>query len=203
MPGWKSMGDKFQPGTLTLVIDGEPSGVTRIPKLFKKLFAARLNRLQPGSDAREPRGYRAPALRERSAAWALPEADWPEAWAPALCREWWAAGLDGPASRVRSSLLRGKLLNRPTRWANHLTLPNLFAPGSRVPTGTRPFRMRTAWVRQRSERAQLEGRRATWGSEPVLSSRLAGTSGPRYGPRCCGSPRWRLRQRLPRVPWRR
>jgi len=42
MPGWNLMGDNFQPGTLTLVIDGEPQRVTPIPKLFQKLFPARV-----------------------------------------------------------------------------------------------------------------------------------------------------------------
>ncbi|MDQ0616865.1 hypothetical protein QFZ33_000889 [Arthrobacter globiformis] len=32
------MGDNFQPGTLTSVIDGEPERVTPIPKLFQKLI---------------------------------------------------------------------------------------------------------------------------------------------------------------------
>jgi hypothetical protein len=38
MPGWNLMGDNFQPGTLILVIDGEPQWVTPIPKLFQKTF---------------------------------------------------------------------------------------------------------------------------------------------------------------------
>jgi hypothetical protein len=38
MPGWTLMGDNFQPGTLILVIDGEPQWVTPIPKLFQKTF---------------------------------------------------------------------------------------------------------------------------------------------------------------------
>jgi hypothetical protein len=46
MPGWNLMGDNFQPGTLTCVIDGAPQRVTPIPKLFQKnFFAARMARL--------------------------------------------------------------------------------------------------------------------------------------------------------------
>jgi hypothetical protein len=38
MPGWILMGDNFQPGTLTLVIDPDPRRVTPNPKLSKKTF---------------------------------------------------------------------------------------------------------------------------------------------------------------------
>src|SRR5689334_12385870 len=115
MPGWILMGDNFQPGTLTLVIDPDPRRVTPNPKLSKKtfpgvefLYTSRdfRARLRPipvqNSDCQGPTVLRGPAwpapLAPPRAALAPTATAWPEAWVPAPYREPWAAGWDGPAS---------------------------------------------------------------------------------------------------------